>query len=265
VLGEQAMLVKSDKSRLHKQLARGNPLTPNYSPKKAHNCPHTKKLQSISKSVIMGNITLGRPPKPIQKRKRLHYSVWVNEVEKKIIDQLASQSGLPVSQFFLTQIIDKPIKTQRKKFWPKSIEPYALAINKISGMLSLLAIKTKDRDMQQSRNWIESSEHIKWLSKLIMLRVFEDFDFPNLKNTLSNIETQSKELYWKIEVNNDFQAKIELLKLASKVNTESKELLDSFEKHYIEENTPNHFLEFWSNEIDIHQEIKKIKTELLKL
>lgn len=213
----------------------------------------------------MENTTLGRPPKPIQKRKRLHYSVWVNEVEKKIIDELASQSGLPVSQFFLTQIIDKPIKTQRKKFWPKSIEPYALAINKISGMLSLLAIKTKDREMQQSRNWLESSEHIKWISKLIMLRVFEDFDFPNLKSTLNKIEIDSKELYWKIEVLEDFQTKNELAKLITNINNQCKNLLDSFEAHYIEENTPKNFIEFWSNEIDIHQEIKKIKSELLKL
>jgi hypothetical protein len=213
----------------------------------------------------MESTILGRPPKPIQKRKRLHYSVWVTETEKKTIDQLANQSGLPVSQFFLTQIIDKPIKTQRKKSWPKSIEPYALAINKISGMLSLLAIKTKDKDLQQSKNWLESSEHTKWISKMMMLRVFEDFDFPQMKNTLVKIQENSKLLYWQIDSLGEFNLKNEMLQNANKINRQIQNLLSSFQQHYIEENTPNIFQEFWSAEIDIHEEIKKIKNELLKL
>jgi hypothetical protein len=213
----------------------------------------------------MENKTLGRPQKPLQKRKRLHYSVWVTETEKKTIDQLANQSGLPVSQFFLTQIIDKKIKTQRKKSWPNSITPYASAINKFSGMLSFLALKTKDKDMHQSKNWIESSEHIKWISKMIMLRVFEDFDFPILKNSLVKIEENSRLLAWQINSLAEFQEQNEILEVANRINKYSQNLLTSFEQHYIDENTPKVFQEFWSEEMDIHQEIKKIKAELLKL
>ena len=213
----------------------------------------------------MDNKAIGRPPKPIQNKKRLHYSVWVTEAEKKTIDQLALQAGLPVSQFFLTQLIDKKIKTPRKKTWPNSIEPYALAINKFSGMLSLLALKTKDKDMRQATNWIESSEHIKWISKMIMLRVFEDFDFPLLKNSLMKIEENSRLLTWQLDSVLDFQGKNEILEVATRIQKTSKNLLDSFEQHYIDENTPKVFQEYWSSEMDILQEIKKIKTEILNL
>ncbi len=209
--------------------------------------------------------TKGRPPKSTEKQKRLHYSVWVTESEKKLIDGLASQAGLPASQFFLTQVIDKQIKTQRKKAWPKSIEPYMLGINKISGMLSLIALKTKDRDMQQSNNWLHSSECIKWLNKLILLRVFEDFELPQLKNSLTIMEEKSRLLFWQINNTNGFQGKNEILELVNKINQIALNLLSSFHKHYLEDNTPKIFEQFWSVEMDIHQEIKKIKDELLKL
>lgn len=172
----------------------------------------------------------GRPVKSKEKQKRLHYSVWVTEAEKKTIDQLAQQSGLPASQFFLTQVIDKKIKTQRKKSWPNSIEPYALAINKFSGILSLLAFKTKDKDMRQAKNWIESSEHIKWISKMIMLRVFEDFDFPKLKNCLMKIGENSRLLFWQIDSAIDFAGKNEILEVANRMNKTSQNLLLSFEQ-----------------------------------
>ncbi len=213
----------------------------------------------------MEKLPIGRPSKSQEKQKRLHYSVWVTESEKKLIDGLASQAGLPASQFFLTQVIDKQIKTQRKKAWPKSIEPYMLGINKISGMLSLIALKTKDRDMQQSNNWLQSSECIKWLNKLILLRVFEDFEFPQLKNSITIIEEKSRLLFWQIDTRNDFHGKSEILELVNNVNKIALNLLSSFQKHYLEDNTPKVFEQFWSAEMDIHQEIKKIKNELLKL
>lgn len=213
----------------------------------------------------MEKLPIGRPSKGQEKQKRLHYSVWVTEAEKKTIDQLAQQSGLPASQFFLTQIIDKKIKTQRKKSWPNSIEPYALAITKFSGMLSLLALKTKDRDMQQSNNWLHSSEIIKWLNKLILLRVFEDFEFPQLKNSLLSIEGKTRKLFWQINSLPESMDKSEILENINHLNKMAGNLLSSFEKHYMDENTPKTLQQFWSAEMDIHQEIKKIKNELLKL
>jgi hypothetical protein len=211
------------------------------------------------------SIKIGRPIKSIQRKKLLHYCIYVTIEEKATIDKLIKSSGLSASQFLLTQVIDKPIKTQRRKSWPDSIMPYALAINKFSGMLSLLALKTKDKDMRQATNWIESSEHIKWISKMIMLRVFEDFDFPLLKNSLMKIEENSRLLTWQLDSVLDFQGKNEILAVATRIQKTSKNLLDSFEKHYIDENTQKVFQEYWSSEMDILQEIKKIKAEILKL
>lgn len=213
----------------------------------------------------MEHFAKGRPPKSKEKQKRLHFSVWVTEAEKKMIDALASQAGLPASQFFITQVIDKPIKTQRKKSWPNSIAPYALAIAKISGMLSLLALKTKDRDMQQSTNWLQSSECIKWLNKLILLRVFEDFEFPQLKNSLMTIEERTRLLFWQIESTMEFEGKSEILENINRINKVAGQLLSSFQKQYIDDYTPKIFEQYWSAEMDIHQEIRKIKNELLKL
>ena len=65
--------------------------------------------------------TKGRPAKSATKRKRLHYSVWVSAEEKKQIDALIAQSNLPASQFFLTQVIEKPIQRPKKKSLPKSV------------------------------------------------------------------------------------------------------------------------------------------------
>lgn len=198
-------------------------------------------------------------------KKRYHFTVWVNNDEREIVDKLIQQTGLPASQFFLTQVIDKKIKTQRRKSWPNSIEPYALAIAKFSGMLSLLALKTKDRDMQQSANWLQSSECIKWLNKLILLRVFEDFEFPQLKNSLVNIEENTRLLFWQLDSSVEFEGKSKLLENTNRLNKIASQLLLSFEKQYIENSTPKVFEQFWSAEMDIFQEIKKIKNELLKL
>ena len=213
----------------------------------------------------MSTTSKGRPAKSPEKQKRLHYSVWVTEAEKKTIDILAQQAGLPASQFFLSQIIDKKIKTQRKKSWPNSLEPYALAIAKISGMLSLLALKTKDRDMQQSNNWLHSSEIIKCINKLILLRVFEDFEFPQLKNTLTKIEEESRILFWQIDALPDVVNRSEILGNINYLNKIAGDLLSSFEKHYEDSLTSKTYQELWSAEMDVHQEIKKIKNELLKL
>jgi hypothetical protein len=207
----------------------------------------------------------GRPPKPVEKQKRLHFSVWVTEKEKKTIEELAFQAGLPVSQFFLTQIINKPIKTPRKKAWPKSLEPYAGAISKLSGLLSLLAIKTKDKDMQQSTDWRITAECVKWLNKLILMRVFQDFEFPELKKSILTIEQKLKLIYWQLNSIGHFEEQAEMLTQLSHVNKLAQTLLASFEKQYIDEVTPSAFEQFWSAEMNIHQEIKKIKNELLKL
>ncbi len=211
----------------------------------------------------MEKLLKGRPSKAKEKQKRMSYSVWVNEEEKQIIDKMVLESGLPASIFFISQIIEKEIRTPRKKNWPASIAPYMIVINKLAGLLALFGLKTKDKEMVQSKNWIRSSENIKWISTLVMLRVFEEFDFPRLKNSLVKINELSKHLYWQTESLKDTNE--EIGKLAGNINKLSDTILKGFELHYVEQHTPSNMKEFWSAEMDVHLEIEKIKTELLKL
>ena len=61
---------------------------------------------------------MGRPPKPAQKKKRLQYAVWVSAEEKAVIDKLIEAANVSASQFFLTQVIEKPIQRPKKKTLP---------------------------------------------------------------------------------------------------------------------------------------------------
>ena len=204
--------------------------------------------------------TKGRPAKPSQKRKRLHYSVWVSAEEKQQIDQLIEQANLPASQFFLTQVIEKPIQRPKKKTLPKSVIQYVSMLDKLSGLLALVVLKTKDRDMQQAGNWLQSSQNIKWISHLIALRIFEDFDFPKLKNKLLAIQEEAQLLYMHL----DIMHQKEILPHASKLYHHSKELLDSFEKHYQKQEEPAALKKCWETS-NIHEEIENVKEKLLKL
>ena len=61
-------------------------------------------------------------------------------------------------------------------------------LEKLAGVLSLAVLKTKDKDMIQSVNWQQSSQNIKWISELLSLFIFQDFDFPKLKINLQQIK-----------------------------------------------------------------------------
>ena len=207
--------------------------------------------------------TKGRPAKPTAKRKRLHYSVWVSAEEKKQIDALIAQSNLPASQFFLTQVIEKPIQRPKKKTLPKSVVEQISTLEKLSGLLALSVLKTKDKAMI-AENWQQSSQNVKWITNLIVLKIFEDFDFPNLRNKLCKIKEDAQLLFWQLEVNIKSEGQKELLSFASKLHHHSKELLESFEKHYQSQVEPVPFQKLWIEDMDIHKEIENIKSELLK-
>jgi hypothetical protein len=207
--------------------------------------------------------TKGRPAKSATKRKRLHYSVWVSAEEKKQVDALIAQSNLPASQFFLTQVIEKPIQRPKKKTLPKSVVEQISTLEKLSGLLALSVLKTKDKAMI-AENWQQSSQNVRWITNLIVLKIFEDFDFPNLRNKLCRIKEEAQLLYWQLELNIKSEEQKELLAFASKLHYHSKELLESFEKHYQSQSEPIRFQKFWDGEMDIHKEIEKIKSELLK-
>ena len=208
--------------------------------------------------------TKGRPAKSATKRKRLHYSVWVSAEEKKQIDTLIAQSNLPASQFFLTQVIEKPIQRPKKKSLPKSVIEQISTLEKLSGLLALSVLKTKDKAMI-AENWQQCSQNVKWITNLIVLKIFEDFDFPNLKNKLCKIKEDAQLLFWQLEINIKSEEQKELLAFASKLYHHSKELLESFEKHYQSQAEPIRFQKLWHEEMDIHKEIENIKSELLKL
>lgn len=206
----------------------------------------------------MANQTKGRPPKPTLKRKRLHYSVWVNEEEKRQIDHLIEQSNLSASQFFITQVIEKPIQRPKKKTLPQSVVKQITSLEKLSGLLSLTVLKTKDNAMI-SQQWLESSQNVKWLSQLIILRIFEDFDLPNISSRLNQMLENLKIIcHYFARINND-----ELKKISNKLLNQASELRIVHEKHYHSSTEPTWFSKVWTEEFDIHQEILHIKKQLL--
>lgn len=207
--------------------------------------------------------TKGRPAKPTAKRKRLHYSVWVSAEEKKQIDALIAQSNLPASQFFLTQVIEKPIKRPKKKSLPKSVIEQISTLEKLSGLLALSVLKTKDKAMI-AENWQQSSQNVRWITNLIVLKIFEDFDFPNLRDKLCRIKEDAQLLYWQLELNSKTEEQKELLSFSGRLHHNSKDLLESFEKHYQSQAEPLRFQKLWLEEMDIHKEIENIKSDLLK-
>lgn len=202
----------------------------------------------------------GRPPKPYPKRKRLQYSVWVSAEEKQQIDKMIEASNLSASQFFLTQIIEKPIQRPKKKTLPKSVMNQLCTLEKLAGLLALSVLKTKDKDMAQATNWQQSSQHIKWISELIALYIFEDFDFPKLTKTLQQIRLTSEQLYKLTHVSEMDEFSV----LAKRLFHYSNDLLLSFVKHY-QEATPTQLLSFvWEDSFEIHHYIAHLKNEILR-
>ncbi len=176
---------------------------------------------------------------------------------------MIAQSNLPASQFFLTQVIEKPIQRPKKKSLPISVIEQISTLEKLSGLLALSVLKTKDRAMI-AENWQQSSQNVKWITNLIVLKIFEDFDFPNLKNKLCKIKEDTQLLFWQLEINIKSEEQKELSILASKLHHHSKDLLESFEKHYQSQIEPIRFQKLWHEEMDIHKEIEEIKAKLLK-
>lgn len=206
---------------------------------------------------------MGRPPKSPQKKKRLQYAVWVSAEEKSVIDKLIESSNLSASQFFLTQVIEKPIQRPKKKTLPNAVLRHIMILEKLSGLLALSILKTKDKAMI-AEDWQRSSRTVKWITHLVVLRIFEDFDFPKLKSSLLKIKEDSALLYWHLNLYLKGVELEELLLLVRKLNHQCENLLTSFEKHYQAPNGDFSLNEIWVEGFDIHTEIQRIKNELLK-
>lgn len=203
----------------------------------------------------------GRPPKPAPQRKRLQYSVWVSAEEKQQIDTLIEASNLSASQFFLTLAINKPFERPKKKTLPKGVAEQISSLEKLSGLLALSALKTKDKAML-AENWRESSQTVKWIIRLVSLWIFAEFDLPHFKQNLQQIAEQSKRLSWQMEVLGECASTTELVGLITSINRMSKELMHSFEKQFEAHHLPV-FLTMWQEGFDVHQEIEQLKQNLL--
>lgn len=206
---------------------------------------------------------MGRPPKSPQKKKRLQYAVWVSAEEKSVIDKLIESSNLSASQFFLTQVIEKPIQRPKKKTLPNAVVKHIMNLEKLSGLLALSILKTKDKVMI-AEDWQRSSRAVKWITHLVVLRIFEDFDFPKLKSSLLRIKSDSALLFCHLDLYMKGSEREEVLMLAGKLNHQSEDLLASFEKHYQAQNGDFYMNETWIEGFNIHTEIQRIKNELLK-
>lgn len=202
----------------------------------------------------------GRPPKPSRKRKRLQYSVWVSAEEKEVIDQMIEESNLPASQFFLTQVIEKPIRRPRKKSLPQAVVEHVKTLGKLAGLLSLGILKTKDKDMAQSYNWQQSGRNVKWISELLTLYIFEDFDFPRLRQSLTKIKEQSYRLHFQLNDKADAENKA----MAATLYRRCDELLTSFEGHYKQSSYTPFSGMIWEEDFDVHHRINSIKNEIVQ-
>ena len=136
-------------------------------------------------------------------------------------------------------------------------------LGKLSGLLALTALKTKDKAMIAD-NWQQSSRAVKWIANLLALRIFEDFEFKKLKQILVKIKEDSALLYWHLELDLQDKKESETLALASRLNHQSTDLLASFEKHYQTQNEVYEMNKLWDTNQDIHEEIERIKKELIK-
>ena len=204
----------------------------------------------------------GRPPKPAPKRKRLQYSVWVSAEEKQQIDKLIDAANLSASQFFLTLAINKPFERPKKKTLPKGVAEQISNLEKLSGLLALSALKTKDKVML-AESWQVSAQTVKWVTRLISLWIFAEFDLPSFKHNLNIIEEKTKRLYWQIEASNGSVETTELLRVISQIHQMSKELITAFGKQY-EANHPPLFQVIWQEGFDVHREIEQLKQNLLR-
>ncbi|MCF2494293.1 plasmid mobilization protein [Dyadobacter chenhuakuii] len=174
----------------------------------------------------------GRPPKEEKVVRRDHFSVWVTKDEKIRINQLVDKSGLSASQFFLTLALDVPIKRPQKKTLPARTAEMIRTLEQLSGILSLAVLKTKDHQMQ-SRQWMQSSQHLRLLSQIITLWIFEDFEIRTFHKTLNNVQEWMHQLTLYIQrILPESQNKTSILETTENIFRNAKELLAKYDSYY---------------------------------
>lgn len=200
----------------------------------------------------------GRPEKSPKVRKRNHYSVWATDEQKRLLDIEILQSNMSASQFFITQVIQHPVKRPKKKTLPKAVVDKIINLEKLSGLLALSVLKTKDIDFV-SKNWLQSSQDVKLLVRIIFLWIFEDFELPSLKKDLKTMQNQILELNLILEtVFGGNQKAIEVTNHLGQIYHKVKKLLLDFDRYYLNTEMPIEIKELQMKDSNIHFEIKKL-------
>ncbi|WP_374756088.1 plasmid mobilization protein [Dyadobacter frigoris] len=210
----------------------------------------------------------GRPPKGERIAKKEHFSVWVSKDQKALINEKIQRSGLSASQYFLTQVLDTPIKRPQLKVLPRQTAELYKVLRMLSGQFALAVLRASQADML-SRQWQESSQNISLVSKLIMQWVYEDFEVRSFRQTLTDINEWTRQIYGYLEkVLPTAESKTGILETAARLRHKSQELLEKYEVHYLRDEAPND-LAVWQDEkpdprIPVHDVIKETMEQLLK-
>ncbi|MGN7885398.1 plasmid mobilization protein [Dyadobacter sp. 22481] len=208
----------------------------------------------------------GRPPKEKGNAKRQHFSVWVSADQKRQINELIEKSGLSASQFFLTLALDVPFQRPQKRALPRATAETVRVLQRLSGVLSLAALKTNGHQML-SDQWQQSSQRVRLLADLITLWVFEGFEIRSMKKVFEELHAWSSELTsYLSQILPETEGKHQLLLRCSATSRLIDDLQQKYEAYYsesLEELAP-----LWrSGEIDgasVHAEIEKALTATMK-
>lgn len=212
--------------------------------------------------------TKGRPPKPNSIVRRHHFSVWVTGDEKAKINQLIEKSKLSASQFFLTQVLDAPLKRPQVKTLPDKTAELYRVLRMLSGQFAVAVLRASQADML-SKQWQQSSQNISLISKLLMQWVYEDFEVRSFRQTLTDITDWTRQLHLYLEkMLPEGENKISILETTGRLHNKSRELLEKYEAHYLKQESPND-MAVWQDEkpdpkIPVHDVIRETMEQFLK-
>lgn len=208
----------------------------------------------------------GRPSLPSKRQKRLHYSVWVNEDQKKLIDERVSKSNLSASQYILAQLELLPVKLPSRRDIPDHISRQIINLEKLSGILAFYAHRTKDKQLISSE-WMRSSQMIRRLSELVSKWLFEQFDISDTQFFFeSNTKSLDKVLKMIETGEESEERRIYLLEIL-KLQKQNELMLQKYNRYY---SSMDHDLSLFQidpimNVEDIHIEIKNHISLIMEL
>ena len=213
----------------------------------------------------METIVKGRPKKDENKIKPTHYSVWVTTQEKKLLDIEIEKSNLSASQFFVVLALNSPIKRPKKKSLPQTVADKITTLEKLSGLLSLSALKAKDKEMIAD-DWRESSQNIRFLSKIITAWIFEDFEFPQHRKTMEKASPKLEGLYAYLKsILPESENKNKVLEMVSELYHGNLETLKEYDTHFEFEEMPKDISSIvWeSDDTQTHLSVHRQITDLI--